>query len=111
MERKRENPMFYSPNIQQHTERLDPTRLNPQLVHLLENTGEGHFSVVLPNGQSGFILFYVEKIGKSEAPSFEAIKQTVVARWMQEKRAAVLDDYFTKLQDKTDVKIIRIDAK
>ena len=111
LEQKRNNPMFYSPNIAHRLERLDPSRLNPQLARLLEKTGEGQFSVVLPNGRNGFMVFYVEKIGKSEVPSFEALKQTVLARWMQEKRAAILDDYFTKLKDKEEVKILRTDAR
>jgi len=107
LEQKRQNPMFYSPQIMQQEQRIDTARVNPQLVALLMQTKEGHFTQVVPNGQGGFLLFYVQKMGPSQEGSFENFIPQIKNAIMTQKRAEILDDYFAKLKDSADIKIIR----
>jgi len=107
LEQKRQNPMFYSPQIMQQEQRIDTTRINPQLVQLLLNTKEGNFTPVVPNGEGVFLLFYVQKMGPSQEGSFENFIPQIKNAIMTQKRAEILDDYFAKLKDSADIKIIR----
>ncbi len=107
LERKMTNPMFFSADIEQHSQRLDTAKINPQLVEMLEKTKEGHFTPVVPNGQNGFMTFYVQKIGPRNEASLEQLKPQIINAIMTDKRAQILDDYFAKLRDSADIKEVR----
>ena len=108
LEQKITNPMFYSASIMQQTQRLPSDRINPQLLGMLLQTGQGHFSPIVPNPQGGFMTFYVQKIAPVKEVSLDAVRMQIINAIMGEKRAEILDDYFAKLQDSVDIKEFKI---
>ncbi len=108
LEKKIQNPMFFSPQIQQQIQRIQPQLLNPQIKQLLFKTPEGHFTPIIPNAQNSYMVIYIQKIGETSQPKdFKMIKPQIINTMMNEKRIEILDDYFAKLQNNTDVKILR----
>lgn len=107
LEQKRQNPLFFSQAIQQQSQRINTDRINPQLLEILLKTNEGEFSPIIPNGQGGFITFYIQQKGAVEETPFEQLVPQIKNAIMAQKRAEILDDYFAKLKDSADIKIIR----
>ena len=105
--KKLNNPMFYSPNIEQTRKRLAYDQLPPALAKILDSTDEGSFTRILPDGKGAFMSFYIEKRGPYEAADFNRLRPLVVNAVMSEKRKEILDDYFTKLKDSADIKYLR----
>ena len=107
LEQKMQNPMFYSASILQQEQRLDTTRISPQLLNILLRTNENRFTPILPNKKNGFMTFYVKKIAKPSEVKLDDVKMDVINEIMAQKRAVILDDYFAKLKDNIDIKYIR----
>ncbi|NPA65979.1 MAG: peptidyl-prolyl cis-trans isomerase [Epsilonproteobacteria bacterium] len=108
LQQKMQNPMFYSPSIQQQAQRIQPQLLSPQLKQLLLQTPQGSFTPIIPNPQGGYMTIYIQEVGEaSQAEDFEKIKPRIINAMMNEKRMEILDDYFAKLKNSTNVKILR----
>lgn len=105
--KKTHNPMFYSVYIKQDTQRIAYERLSPSLAKLLDNTKEGSFSQIIPDGRGGYMTFYLQKRGEENRVDFEKIKPLVTASLMNKKQREILDDYFAKLRNRIDIKILR----
>ena len=108
LEEKVHNPMFYSPQITQHEQVLTYGRISPQLASLLSKTPAEHFTPVVPDGKGGFMSFYVKSVDNAKGGDFKAVRMQVLNALMQTKREAVLSDYFARLRDNADIKIIRM---
>jgi len=102
------NPMFYSPKIDMTKRALFYNQISPQLAQLLENTPQDRFTKIVPDGSGSFMTFYIKSVKKPKQNSIESVKNEIINKIMMQKRAAVLDDYFTKLRHKTDINIIRL---
>ncbi len=107
LEQKMTNPMFFSAEITQQEQRLDMQKLNPQLAQILLRTPEGSFTQILPNPQGSYMTFYVQKKGAPSEVKLEDIRPRIINAIMAQKRAQILDDYFEKLKDSADIKILR----
>jgi hypothetical protein len=107
LEQKQHNPMFFSPEISQQDQRITPNRVNPQLVQLFEQAGEGNFTPVVPSANNKFMTVYVKKIGPRTEVDIEQVKPQIINAIMAEQRKEILDDYFAKLQENADIKVIR----
>jgi parvulin-like peptidyl-prolyl isomerase len=105
---KVQNPMFYSPDISTEQQVLEYQKIAPQLASLLEHTPLNSFTQIVPNGQSGFMSFYIKEIVASKTNSFESNKDEIKNMIMSEKREQVLSDYFARLRNSADIKIIRM---
>ena len=108
LQQKIQNPMFFSPKIQQQSQRINTQLISPQLKQLLLRTPEGHFTPIVPNPQNGFMTIYVQQIGvPSKVEDFKTMKPQIINAMMNEKRMEILDDYFAKLQNNTNVKVLK----
>ena len=105
--KKVNNPMFYSAQIKQETQRITYEKLPPALAKLLSDTKEGAFTQVVPDGKGGYMTFYLQKRGAQNEVEFEKVEPLVTNALMNKKRAEILDDYFAKLKDRMDIKILR----
>ena len=108
LQEKADNPMFYSPQIASNEQVLPYARISPELASLLSRTKVGAFTPVVPNGQGGFMTFYVKSVESAKDAGLEALRPQVINAIMGEKREAVLSDYFARLRDSADINIIRM---
>jgi parvulin-like peptidyl-prolyl isomerase len=108
LQEKVENPMFYSPQIGSNEQVLPYDRISPELASLLTKTPVGHFTAIVPNGKGGFMSFYIKSVESAKDADWESMKPSIMNAIMQEKREAVLSDYFARLRDNADINIIRM---
>lgn len=104
---KLSNPMFYSEEIHQSKQRIAYEKLPPALAKLLDSTKEGAFTQIVPNGKGAFMSFYIEKRGPQSQADMQKLRPLIVNAIMNQKRNEILDDYFAKLKDSADIKILR----
>ncbi len=100
------NPMFFSAQIKEDSRRVAYEKLPQPLAHLLSDTKEGAFTQIVPNGKGEYMTFYVQKRGPLGEADFEQVKPLVENAVMNERRVEILDDYFAKLKDSIDVKVL-----
>jgi parvulin-like peptidyl-prolyl isomerase len=108
LEEKVNNPMFYSQEIRSSEQTLPYSRISPELAQLLSRTPVGSFTPVVPNGKGGFMSFYIKSVEKSDDVNVEDVRAEIVNALMGEKRQAILNDYFARLRDNADIKILRM---
>jgi len=108
LQEKVDNPMFYSPQIASNEQRLPYNRIAPELAQLLAKTPVGSFTPVIPNGKGGFMSFYIKSVEEPKELQLEDVRNEIVNALMREKREAILNDYFARLRDNADIKIIRM---
>ena len=101
------NPMLYAPDIQTQEQVLPFDKIAPELASILEKTPLNSFTTIIPNGQNGFISFYIKNIKKNQNPILDDFKHQIINTVMTEKREQVLGDYFAKLRNNADIKNIR----
>ncbi|SFV59979.1 hypothetical protein MNB_SM-7-686 [hydrothermal vent metagenome] len=104
---KLNTPMFYSQEIHQESQRVAYDKLPPALAKILDATKEGAFTQILPDGKGGFMSFYIEKRGSPASANLQQFRPQIINAIMTKKRNEILDDYFAKLKDSADIKILR----
>jgi hypothetical protein len=102
------NPMFYSPKIEMTKRALFYNQISPQLAQLLASTKQNRFTQIVPDGTGSFMTFYIKSVKQPKQNDIESVKNEIIDKIMMEKRKIILDDYFTKLRHKTDIKILRV---
>lgn len=107
LQKKVDNPMFYSPDIATNEQLLPYDRISPELASLLERTALNSFTPVVPNGKGGFMSFYVKEIQAAKEGSFESVRNELANSIMAEKRELVLSDYFARLRHNAEINVIR----
>ena len=105
--KKIENPMFYAPQIQTQEQELPYDKISPELAKLLQNTPVSSFSPIVPDGKGGHMSFYIQEVKGMKDLSFDKMKGQIENMIMAKKREQVLGDYFAKLKDNADIKILR----
>ncbi len=108
LETKVHNPMFYSPSVTSHEQVLEYNHISPELASLLSKTKVDTFTPVLPNGQGGFMSFYINSVKMAKDMDLESIKPQIINAIMSKKREEVLTEYFARLRDNADIRIIRM---
>ncbi len=108
LETKVHNPMFYSPSVTSHEQVLEYNHISPELASLLSKTKVDTFTPVLPNGQGGFMSFYINSVKMAKDMDLETIKPQIINAIMSKKREEVLTEYFARLRDNADIRIIRM---
>ncbi len=108
LQSKVDNPMFYSPEIQSKEEVLQYDRISPELAALLEKTPINSFSPIVPNGKNGYMSFYIKSVKSAEETGISGVKNEISNLIMADKREQVLSDYFDRLRNNADIKIIRM---
>ncbi len=107
LQEKIDNPMFYSPDISSNEQTLPYDRISPELASLLEGTPLNSFTAVVPNGKGGHMSFYIKEIESAKQTGLESVKNQIVNMIMGEKRENVLSDYFARLKQNADIKVLR----
>ena len=108
LQEKVNNPMFHSPDIQTNEQELYYDKISPELASLLEATPLNSFTPIVPDGKGGFMSFYVKAIETAKETGLDAVKDQIVSLIMADKREQVLGDYFARLRDNADIKIVRM---
>ncbi|MEO1938525.1 MAG: peptidylprolyl isomerase [Sulfurimonas sp.] len=108
LQEKVDNPMFYSPQIASNEQVLPYNRISPELAQLLTRTPVGSFTPVVPNGKGGFMSFYVKSLEQPKEISIDDVRNEIINAIMQQKREAVLNDYFARLRDNAEIKTLRM---
>ncbi len=101
------NPMFYAPQIQESEQVLPYDRISPQLAQILTKTPVYTFTSILPDAKDGYISFYIKEVENSQEQSFQSVKEKVQNIMLGKKREHVLSDYFKRLRDNVDIKVLR----
>jgi len=107
LEEKIHNPMLYAPDIQTQEQKLPYNRIDPKLASLLTQTALNSFTKVIPNGQNGFMSFYLKDIQKNQNIKESDFRDQIINDIMSQKREQVLSDYFARLRHNADIKNIR----
>lgn len=108
LEEKVHNPMFYSPQISSHEQTLEYGKISPELASLLLKTPLDTFTAVLPNGQGGFMSFYLKSVASSKKENLQTVRPQIINAILEQKRQQILSDYFARLRDNADINIIRM---
>ncbi len=107
LQEKVDNPMFYSPDISSNEQDLPYDKISPELASLLERTALNSFTAIVPDGQGGFMSFYIKEIASAKEAGLENVRNQIVNAIMAEQREQVLSDYFARLRHNADVVTLR----
>ncbi|MGD9970844.1 MAG: peptidylprolyl isomerase [Sulfuricurvum sp.] len=102
------NPMQNIDSISSKDESLAFASIHPQLAQILNKTAVGKFSPILPNGQNGFVCFYIKEKNNVVTENLDSVRPQVSNAILSDKRNQVLNDYFTRLRLNADIKILRL---
>ncbi len=108
LQEKINNPMLNAPDIQTGEQVLPYDRIDPKIASILSKTKIGTFSQIVQNGENGYMSFYLKNTQKSDATSLESVKTQIANEIMDNKREQVLSDYFTRLRQNADIKVLRL---
>jgi hypothetical protein len=108
LEQKVQNPMFYAPEIHSTEQKVLYNRVSPELARLLSQTPVGAFTPIIPNAKGGYMSFYIKSVSKAQDITADDVHNEIINAIMSEKREAILNDYFARLRDNADIKIIRM---
>jgi hypothetical protein len=104
---KVQNPMFYSPSIATNEQILPYDRISPELARLLSQTKLHSFTQIVPDGQGGFMSFYLKGIEGAKEAEFESMRGQIENKMMSETREKVLGDYFARLRHNAKITTLR----
>jgi hypothetical protein len=107
LKQKVRNPMFYSPDIQSSEQVLPYDRISPELASLLERTPINRYTPIVPNGKGGYMSFYIKEIESVKDKELLVVRNQIVNMIMAQQRENVLKDYFLRLRQNADIKMIR----
>ncbi len=107
LQKKVNNPMFYSSKIQTDEQVLPYAKISPELAQLLEKTAVNSFTPIIPNGKGGFMSFYIKEVTLAKNSELESVHTQIVNLIMEEQREEILSDYFAKLKNSADINMIR----
>lgn len=102
------DPMRNIEGIGSKDETISYSAINPQLAQILNKVPQGNFSAILPNGQNGFMSFYIREKNNVVTENLESSRPAIANAIMGEKRNQVLNDYFTRLRLSADIKVVRL---
>ncbi|MCW8954368.1 MAG: peptidylprolyl isomerase, partial [Sulfurimonas sp.] len=101
------NPMFYSTSISQSKQRLEYEKISPDLAKFLAQAKPNSFTPMIPDGKGAYMTFYITEIEEGKKVSYESVKDNISNLIMADKREQVLSDYFARLKNNADIRVIR----
>lgn len=108
LQKKVDNPMFYSPRISSEDKTFKYNEISPGLLRLLAQTKLNRFSRILPNGKGGYLSFYIKSKGKPVKATMSHIKEHIVNQLMMQKRKEILSEYFKRIKLNADIRVIKL---
>ena len=100
------NPMRPIEGVQKKNILANSNEMTPQLLALINKTPVNSFTAPVNTGK-GIIAYFVKSKGQQQG-GFEAVKNSVAQRWMQEQRVQVGQDFFNKLKSNANIRVIRL---
>ena len=102
-----QNPMRRVDGVQQKSILASSNEMNPRLFSIIQNTNEGSFTQPINTGR-GFVAYYVKSKSSQGQGGFESVKNEVMMRWMQEERIKAGQNFFNKLKNDANIRVIRL---
>jgi len=100
------NPMRPIQGVQKRNILASSNEMTPQLLELIQKTPTNSFTSPIQTGK-GVIAYFVKSKGQQQS-GFEAVKNAVANRWMQEQRIQAGQDFFNKLKSNANIRVIRL---
>lgn len=101
------NPMLNATGVSKSEQKLFFNQMSPDLLRLLELTPKGKFTPIVQIDSSSYSTFFIKNIGEASEDSFDKQKLRITNMIYNQKREQVLSDYFEKLKNSSDIKILR----
>lgn len=101
-----QNPMMVGHSVAVESEEIKTEELNPKLMTLVLETGEGSFTPILPIGNNLYVSFRIDRKMNKQQKSFEDVQSTIVAKLRQENESKSIDRYFKK--QRASAKIVEV---
>jgi len=108
LQAKIDDPMRNIASVNEKEEKIPSASINPQLAQILNKIEVGKFGPILPNGQNGFMSFYMKDKPNLITENLDSVRPQISNAIMGEKRNQVLNDYFTRLRLSADIKVVRL---
>ena len=105
--KKINSPMSFFPEIKEEEGKLEYDKISPELGKFLAGAKLNNFTQIIPDGKGSFVSFYLKEVEGAQSRSYEDVKNMVINLIMGSKREQVLSDYFARLRDNADIKVIR----
>ena len=100
------NPMRPVEGVQKKNILASSNEMSPQLLGLINKTPINSFTSPVNTGK-GIIAYFVKSKGQQQG-GFEAVKNSVAQRWMQEQQGQAGQDFFNKLKSNANIRVIRL---
>jgi len=100
------NPMRPIQGVQKKNILASSNEMPPKLLELINKTPINSFTSPIQTPQ-GVIAYFVKSKGTQQG-GFEAVKNAVANRWMQEQRVQAGQDFFNKLKSNANIRVIRL---
>lgn len=101
-------PMFFSKDIAENEQKLYYEKISPQLAKLLESTKLDSFTPIVQTDKKSFTSFFLKEVeGADESKTYKDYQDAISNQITADKREQVLSDYFARLRNNSDIKIIR----
>jgi len=100
------NPMQPIQGVQKKNILASSNEMTPQLLALINKTPTNSFTSPVKTPQ-GVIAYFVKSKGQQQS-GFQAVKNAVANRWMQEQRVQAGQDFFNKLKSNANIRVIRL---
>ncbi len=100
------NPMKPISGVTKKNILASSDQMSPALLNLIQQTPANSFTKPINTGK-GFVAYLVKSKGNGQS-GFAAVKNAVLASWMQSKRAQASKDFLNKLKANAKIRIIRL---
>ena len=100
------NPMKPIVGVTKENILASSNEMSPALLNLIEQTPSNSFTSPINTGK-GFVAYFVKSKGGGQS-GFMAVKNAVLARWMQEKRLQASKDFLEKLKSNAKIRVIHL---
>jgi parvulin-like peptidyl-prolyl isomerase len=101
------NPMQPIEGVKKKNILASSNEMSPELKNLIDNTPAGEYTPAVNAGEI-FLAYYVKSKGKQGQSGFQAVKQAVTRRWIQDQRVQAGQDFFNKLKSNANIRVIRL---
>ena len=100
------NPMKPLSGVTKKNILASSDQMSPALLNLIQQTPSNSFTKPVNTGK-GFVAYFVKSKGGGQS-GFVAVKNAVLSRWMQSKRAQASKDFLNKLKSNAKIRVIRL---
>ncbi len=100
------NPMKPIVGVKKENILASSNEMSPALLNLIQQTPSNSFTSPINTGK-GFVAYFVKSKGGGQS-GFMAVKNAVLAQWMQNKRLQASKDFLEKLKSNAKIRVIHL---